>query len=325
LKKKAFITGIAGQDGSYLAELLTKKGYKVFGIIRRNSTVEHQKSRLEHLDKDVEISYGDLLNESSLHQLLKKIQPNEIYNLAAQSHVRVSFEIPQFTIKTNALGVANILEAYRLNSRNAKFYQASSSEMFGRSVDKDGYQRETTPFQPTSPYGCAKVFAFNMVKHYRIAYKLFACNGILFNHESPRRGSNFVTNKVVKTAVRIKLGLEKKLKLGNINSYRDWGHSKDYVEAMRLILNYKKPDDWVIATGQTRSVKQMTDYVFNKLKLNKKKHIFIDKKYFRPEELKYLRGDSTKAKKYLKWKPNYRFEEMLDEMIDFWMDHYERS
>ncbi len=325
MKKKAFITGIAGQDGSYLAELLTKKGYKVFGIIRRNSTVEHQKSRLEHLDKDVEISYGDLLNESSLHQLLKKIQPNEIYNLAAQSHVRVSFEIPQFTIKTNALGVANILEAYRLNSRNAKFYQASSSEMFGRSVDKDGYQRETTPFQPTSPYGCAKVFAFNMVKHYRIAYKLFACNGILFNHESPRRGSNFVTNKVVKTAVRIKLGLEKKLKLGNINSYRDWGHSKDYVEAMRLILNYKKPDDWVIATGQTRSVKQMTDYVFNKLKLNKKKHIFIDKKYFRPEELKYLRGDSTKAKKYLKWKPNYRFEEMLDEMIDFWMDHYERS
>ena len=325
MKKKAFITGIAGQDGSYLAELLTKKGYKVYGIIRRNSTVEHQKSRLEHLEKNVEISYGDLLNESSLHHLLKKIKPHEIYNLAAQSHVRVSFEIPQFTIKTNALGVANILEAYRLNCKEAKFYQASSSEMFGRSVDKDGYQRETTPFQPTSPYGCAKVFAFNMVKHYRFAYKLFACNGILFNHESPRRGSNFVTNKVVKTAVRIKLGLENKLKLGNIHAYRDWGHSKDYVEAMRLILNYKKPEDWVVATGQTRSVKQMTDYVFKKLNLDTKKYISIDKKYFRPEELKYLRGDSKKVKKHLKWKPKYKFEEMLDEMIDFWMDHFQHN
>ena len=325
MKKKAFITGIAGQDGSYLAELLSKKNYKVYGIIRRNSTVEHQKSRLEHLDRNVEISYGDLLNESSLHHLLKKIQPHEIYNLAAQSHVRVSFEIPQFTIKTNALGVANILEAYRLNCSKAKFYQASSSEMFGRSVDKDGYQRETTPFQPTSPYGCSKVFAFNMVKHYRIAYKLFASNGILFNHESPRRGSNFVTNKVVKTAVRIKLGLENKLKLGNIYAFRDWGHSKDYVEAMRLILNYKKADDWVVATGQTRSVKQMTDYVFKKLKLDTKKHISIDKKYFRPEELKYLRGDCTKVKKYLKWKPKYKFEEMLDEMIDFWMDYFQKN
>ena len=325
MKKKAFITGIAGQDGSYLAELLTKKGYKVYGIIRRNSTVEHQKSRLEHLDKNVEISYGDLLNEASLHQLLKKIKPHEIYNLAAQSHVRVSFEIPQFTIKTNALGVANILEAYRLNCPKAKFYQASSSEMFGRSVDKDGYQRETTPFQPTSPYGCAKVFAYNMVKHYRFAYKLFTCNGILFNHGSPRRGSNFVTNKVVKSAVRIKLGLENKLKLGNIHAYRDWGHSKDYVEAMRLILNYKKPDDWVVATGQTRSVKQMTDYVFKKLKLDKNKHIFIDKKYFRPEELKYLRGDCSKVKKYLKWKPKYKFEEMLEEMIEFWMNHFQRN
>mgnify|MGYP001215356278 FL=1 len=325
MKKIAFITGIAGQDGSYLAESLIKKNYKVYGIIRRNSVIEHQKSRLDHLNNKINVSYGDLLNESSLHNLLRKIKPHEIYNLAAQSHVKISFEIPQFTIKTNALGVVNILEAYRLNCPKAKFYQASSSEMFGRSVDKDGYQRETTPFQPTSPYGCAKVFAFNIVKHYRIAYKLFASNGILFNHESPRRGSNFVTNKVVKTAVKIKLGLEKKLELGNIHAFRDWGHSKDYVEAMRLILNYKKADDWVIATGQTRSVKQMTDYVFNKLRLNKKKYIFINKKYFRPEELKYLRGDSSKAKKYLKWKPKYKFEKMLDEMIDFWMDYYERS
>ena len=203
--------------------------------------------------------------------------------------MRVSFEIPQFTIKTNALGVANILEAYRLNCKDAKFYQASSSEMFGRSVDKDGYQRETTPFQPTSPYGCAKVFAFNMVKHYRFAYKLFACNGILFNHRSHVEDL-ILSLKVVKTAVRIKLGLENKLKLGNIYAYRDWGHSKDYVEAMRLILNYKRPEDWVVATGQTRSVKQMTDYVFKKLNLDTKKYISIDKKYFRPEELKYLRG-----------------------------------
>ena len=325
MKKKAFITGIAGQDGSYLAELLLKKNYKVYGILRRNSTVEHQKSRLEHLEKKIELCYGDLLNESSLHALLKKIKPDEIYNLAAQSHVRVSFEIPQFTIKTNALGVANILEAYRINCPKAKFYQASSSEMFGRSVDKDGYQRETTPFQPTSPYGCAKVFAFNMVKHYRIAYKLFASNGILFNHESPRRGSNFVTNKVIKTAVRIKLGLERNLFLGNIHSFRDWGHSKDYVEAMRLILNNKSADDFVIATGQSRSVKQLTDYVFKKLKLDPKKYIKINKKYFRPEELKYLRGDASKARKILKWKPKYKFEAMLDEMIQFWLDHYERN
>ena len=213
MKKIAFITGIAGQDGSYLAESLIKKNYKVYGIIRRNSVIEHQKSRLDHLNNKINVSYGDLLNESSLHNLLRKIKPHEIYNLAAQSHVKISFEIPQFTIKTNALGVVNILEAYRLNCPKAKFYQASSSEMFGRSVDKDGYQRETTPFQPTSPYGCAKVFAFNIVKHYRIAYKLFASNGILFNHESPRRGSNFVTNKVVKTAVKIKLGLEKKIRI----------------------------------------------------------------------------------------------------------------
>lgn len=320
--KKAFITGIAGQDGSYLSERLLQKGYKVYGIIRRNSTVEHQKNRIEHLGKKVELSYGDLLNNSSLNKLLKLIKPNEIYNLAAQSHVRISFDIPEFTVKTNALGVLNLLEAYKNNCNKARFYQASSSEMFGRSVDKDGYQRETTPFEPTSPYGCAKVFGFNIVKHYRNAYRLFACNGILFNHESPRRGSNFVTNKVVKTAVEIKLGLAKKLEVGNIHAYRDWGHSKDYVEAMRLILNYRKPDDYVIATGKTHSVKQMIDYVFKKLDLKTEKFLKINKKFFRAEELKYLRGDSSKAKKVLNWKPNYTFETMLDEMIDSWLKYY---
>ena len=324
-KKIAFITGIAGQDGSYLSELLLKKNYKVYGIIRRNSVVEHQKNRLDHISNKINLIYGDLMNESSISSLLKKIKPDEIYNLAAQSHVRISFEIPEFTVKTNALGVLNLLQAYKNETPNSKFYQASSSEMFGRSVDKDGYQRETTSMEPTSPYGCSKVFAYNMVKHYRYAYNLFCCNGILFNHESPRRGSNFVTNKVVKNAVKIKLGKEKKLELGNIYSFRDWGHSKDYVKAMNLILNYKIADDWVIATGMTRSVNQMVNYVFKKLKLSKKKYVRINKKYFRPEELKYLRGDSSKAKKLLKWKPEYSFEEMLDEMIDFWIQHYTKT
>ncbi|MFL2886649.1 MAG: GDP-mannose 4,6-dehydratase [Candidatus Pelagibacter sp.] len=325
MKKKAFITGVAGQDGSYLTELLLNKNYKVYGIVRRNSVVEHQKNRLDHLSKGLELIYGDLLNESSISQLLKKIKPNEIYNLAAQSHVRISFDIPEFTAKTNAIGVLNLLQAYRHESPNSKFYQASSSEMFGRSVDKDGFQRETTPLEPTSPYGCAKVFAYNLVKHYRNAYKLFACNGILFNHESPRRGSNFVTNKVVKNSVKIYLGLQEKLEVGNIHAYRDWGHAKDYVKAMNKILNYKKADDWVVATGKTRSVDQMINYVFQKLKLNKKKHLKINKKFFRPEELKYLRGDSKKARKLLKWKPEYTFEKMLDEMIEFWFEFYKKN
>ena len=325
MKKKAFITGISGQDGSYLTELLIKKNYKVYGIVRRNSVVEHQKNRLDHLSKDLELIYGDLLNESSISQLLKKIKPNEIYNLAAQSHVRISFDIPEFTAKTNAIGVLNLLQAFKNESPKSRFYQASSSEMFGRSVDKDGFQRETTPLEPTSPYGCSKVFAYNLVKHYRYAYKLFACNGILFNHESPRRGANFVTNKVVKNSVRIALGLQKTLEVGNIHAYRDWGHAKDYVRAMNMIINYKKADDWVVATGKARSVGQMIDYVFKKLNLNRKKHLRINKKFFRPEELKYLQGDSSKTRKYLKWKPEYTFEGMLDEMLDFWLDFYKNN
>ena len=325
MKKTAFITGIGGQDGSYLTELLLKKNYKVYGIIRRNSVVEHQKNRIDHLSKNLDIVYGDLLNESSISQLLKKIKPREIYNLAAQSHVRISFDLPEFTAKTNAIGVLNLLQAYKNESPNSKFYQASSSEMFGRSVDKDGFQRETTPFEPTSPYGCSKVFAYNLVKHYRFAYKLFACNGILFNHESPRRGSNFVTNKVVKNSVKISLGLQKLLEVGNIHSYRDWGHAKDYVRAMNKILNYKKADDWVIATGKARSVGQMIDYVFKKLKLSKKKHLRINKKFFRPEELKYLQGDSSKARKLLNWKPEHTFENMLNEMIDYWINFYKKN
>ena len=316
--KKAFITGIAGQDGSYLSEYLLKKGYEVHGLIRRNSVPEHQSSRLDFDQKNLHTHYGDLLDEACLFKLISEIKPDEIYNLAAQSHVRISFDIPQFTAKTNAIGVLNLLEAYRLNAPNAKFYQASSSEMFGVSVDSDGFQRETTPFKPVSPYGCAKVFGFNISNNYKKAYKLHIVNGILFNHESPRRGSNFVTNKVVKTAVEIKKGLKQKLELGNMDSYRDWGHSKDYVRAMHMILNNDKPDNYVVATGKTFSVREMVMYVFGKLNLDFNKHVFQNPKYLRPEELPYLKGDSSKLRSDFDWKPEYTFESMLDEMIEFW-------
>ena len=289
MKKKAFITGISGQDGSYLSELLLKKNYEVYGIVRRNSITEHQRNRLSHLDNKIELSYGDLTDKSSLDKSLSTIKPDEIYNLGAQSHVRVSFEIPNFTFQTNAIGVFNILESMKQFSPKSKFYQASSSEMFGRSVDADGFQREDTRFEPTSPYGCAKVFSYNLTKHYRKAYKLFTVNGILFNHESKRRGSNFVTTKVIKTAIRIKNNLEKKLVLGNIDSSRDWGHSKDYVRAMHLILSQDVADDYVVATGQTRSVRQLCEYVFKKLDLDLNKHLEISEKFMRPEELPYLK------------------------------------
>jgi len=320
MKKKAFITGINGQDGSYLAELLVEKDYEVYGIVRRNSIAEHQESRIDHLvGKGVETSYGDLLDVSSLERLIRTIQPDEIYNIAAQSHVRISMDIPQFTVQTNALGLLNILEAHKNNCPSARFYQASSSEMFGRSVDTDGYQRETTPMHPTSPYGCTKVFGFNMVQHYRNAYKLFASNGILFNHESPRRGSNFVTNKVVKSAVEISKGLRDKLPLGNLDAFRDWGHSKDYVRAMHMILNHTEPDDFVCATGVTRSVGDMCKYVFGKLDLDYKDYVTQDERYMRAEELKYLKGDATKLRMTFDWEPEYTFETMMDEMIDFWL------
>ena len=321
--KKAFITGIAGQDGSYLAEYLLGMGYEVHGIIRRNSVPENQQSRLEDVRGNIHVTYGDLLDQSSIEHLLDRVQPDEIYNIAAQSHVRISYDIPQFTTQTNALGVLNVLEAYRRSCPTAKFYQASSSEMFGSSVDADGYQRESTPMTPVSPYGCTKVFGYNIVRNYRNAYKLHASNGILFNHESPRRGSNFVTNKVVKTAVEIYLGYKKDLVLGNLDAYRDWGHSKDYVRAMHLILQQPQAGDWVVATGETRSVRDMCEYVFSKLNMDYKDHVKQDNKFLRPEELPYLKGDPSRIKA-LGWTPEYTFESMMDEMIEYWTTQISR-
>lgn len=320
MAKKAFITGIAGQDGSYLAEYLLGLGYEVYGIVRRNSVPEHQQSRINFVRENLHVHYGDLMDVSGLERLLQQIKPDEIYNLAAQSHVRISYDIPQFTGHVNALGALNLLEAFRNACPDAKYYQASSSEMFGSAVDSDGYQRETTPFHPVSPYGCAKVYAFNITHNYRKAYKLHATNGILFNHESPRRGSNFVTNKVVKGAVMIKKGLDDRLELGNMDSFRDWGHSKDYVRAMHLIINHSVPDDFVVATGETHSVREMTDYVFSKVGLDYKEFVFQNPKYLRPEELPYLRGDCTKLKSTFDWQPEYTFYSLMDEMVDFWMD-----
>jgi GDPmannose 4,6-dehydratase len=320
MTKKVLITGISGQDGSYLAEHLLELGYEVHGIIRRSSVSENQDSRIKHLSDRITTHYGDMMDLPSLTRIVVQVQPDEIYNLAAMSHVRISFDIPAFTIQTNGIGVLNILEVYRMFAPNAKFYQASSSEMFGNSVDEDGIQRLTTPMKPVSPYGCAKLLAFNLVRHYRHAYGLHACNGILFNHESPRRGSNFVTNKVVKSAVEIKKGLRDKLELGNLDSYRDWGHSKDYVKAMHKIVNHDTADEWMISTGETWSVRDLVQYVFDKLDLDWKEYVVQNPKFMRPEELKYLKGDSTRSREELDWQPEYTFHSMLDEMIDSWMN-----
>lgn len=292
--KKALIVGIAGQDGSYLAEHLLKEGYEVHGTVRRNSTPEHQESRIHHLGVQVETHYGDLTDQHSLESVIRRCQPDEIYNLGAQSHVRISFELPQFTTQVNALGVLNLLTAVRLAAPEARIYQASSSEMFGDSVDSDQFQRETTPMTPVSPYGCAKLYGYHLVRNYRKSYGLFAANGILFNHESPRRGANFVTSKVVRAACEIKMGQRDRLELGNMDSSRDWGHSRDYVRAMVMILNHETPDDFVVATGQTHTVRELVSGVFGRLDLNYLDFTVQNPKYLRPEELPYLKGDATK-------------------------------
>jgi GDPmannose 4,6-dehydratase len=320
--KKALITGINGQDGSYLAEFLLKKGYEVFGTLKRNSVAENQTARLDKVYDRIKLFYADLTDLSSLISVIQKTQPNEIYNLAAQSHVRISFDQPIYTAQVTGVGTLNMLEAVRLIKPDAKVYQASSSEMFGNSIDFDGFQRETTAMYPVSPYGCAKVYSYNICRNYRNSYNMFISNGILFNHESPRRGTNFVTNKVVKEAVKIKLGLSNKLTLGNLDATRDWGHAKDYVEAMWMILQLENPDDYVCATGISHSVKELCEYVFGKLELDYQDYVVMDKKFLRPEELNDLKGDPTKLKKHTEWKPTYTFETMLDEMIEYWLDFY---
>ena len=322
--KKALITGINGQDGSYLTEFLLEKGYEVHGILKRNSVAENQTARLDdvyHIIKD-NLYYADMTDMASLIRVLQEVQPDEIYHLAAQSHVRISFDQPIYTAQVVAIGTMNLLEAVRLICPEARLYQASSSEMFGNSIDGDGFQRETTPMNPVSPYGCAKVFGYNLVRNYRNSYGLFVSNGILFNHESPRRGTNFVTNKVVKEAVKIKLGKTDKLMLGNLDAARDWGHAKDYVYCMWLMLQHDVPDDFVCSTGVSHTVKELVEYVFGKLDLDWKQYVGQDEKFMRPEELNVLKGDCSKAKKVLGWKHNYTFETMLDEMIKHWEKKY---
>ena len=319
MSKKAFITGITGQDGSYLSEHLLNLGYEVFGLVRRNSVTEHQVTRIDKLRSSLNLFYGDLLDQSSIDKNLKKIKPDEIYNLASQSHVRVSYDVPQFTVQTNALGVVNLLESVKIHCPNAKIYQASSSEMFGNSKDSDGMQRESTPMHPVSPYGCSKLFSYSLIRNYRKAFNLFASNGILFNHESPRRATNFVTTKIVSTAIQIKKGNMKYLELGNLDSQRDWGHSKDYVKAMHLILKHDEADDFIISTGKTKSIRDFCNIIFSKLDMNYEDYVKINPKFIRPEELNYLCGDSSKAKKVLGWKPEYSFESMVDEILEHFL------
>ncbi len=314
--KKALITGINGQDGSYLAEFLLEKGYEVHGVLKRNSVSENQTARLDDVFDKLHLYYGDLEDLSSLIHILQKVQPEEVYNLAAQSHVRISFDVPIYTACATGLGVLNMFEACRIACPDAKIYQASSSEMFGNCIDDDGFQRETTPMQPVSPYGCAKVFAYNIGRNYRHSYNMFISNGILFNHESPRRGSNFVTNKVVKGACAIKMGEQDKLALGNLDASRDWGHAKDYVEAMWMMLQQEEPDDFVCATGISHTVRDLCEYTFKVLDMNYKEYIMTDEKYLRPEELEDLKGDSTKMREKLGWKPRYTFDIMINEMIE---------
>ncbi len=315
--KKAFITGITGQDGSYLAEFLLCKGYEIHGLIRRASTFNTD--RIDHLYRDfhdpearVYLHYGDLSVSGQLTDLLQEIRPDEIYHLGAQSHVRVSFDMPEYTGDITGLGTLRLLEAIRKTRIQARFYQASSSEMFGAAPPP---QSESTPFQPQSPYAAAKVYAYYIVRNYRNAYNLFAANGILFNHESPRRGETFVTRKITRAATRIKLGLQQKLFLGNLEAKRDWGFAGDYVEAMWLMLQQEKPDDYVIATGETHSVREFAEKVFEKLDLDYQKYVAVDARYFRPTEVDVLLGDAGRARKALNWAPKVSFDRLIDMMI----------
>ena len=316
--RKALITGITGQDGSYLAEFLLTRGYEVHGLIRRASTFNTE--RIDHLYTDphdpntkIYLHYGDLSDSGQLTNLIYNIQPEEVYHLGAQSHVRVSFDMPEYTGDITGIGTTRMLEAIRRSGIKTTFYQASSSEMFGASPPP---QNENTSFRPRSPYGAAKVYAFWMVANYREAYKIYACNGILFNHESPRRGETFVTRKITRSLARIKLGLERKVYLGNLDARRDWGYAGDYVEAMWLMLQQNEPDDYVIATGESHSVREFLEEAFSYQGLDWKDYVEIDPRYFRPTDVGYLQGDASKARKRLKWQPKVHFKELVKLMVD---------
>jgi GDPmannose 4,6-dehydratase len=319
MSKRALITGITGQDGSFLTELLLQKDYEVYGIIRRSSSFNT--SRIDHLYQDpheagtrLRLVFGDLNDSSSLNTIIRQTKPDEIYNLGAQSHVRVSFDVPEYTAEVTALGTVRLLEAIREIGIQPKFYQASSSELFGKTLETP--QSETTPFYPRSPYGCAKAYAYHITVNYREAYGLFACNGILFNHESERRGETFVSRKITRAATRIKLGLQEKLYLGNLDARRDWGYAADYVEAMWLMMQADQPDDYVIATGVTHSVRDFLEAAFGHLDLDWEKFVEIDPRYYRPAEVDLLRGDASKARKLLGWQPRVSFSEMVKLMVD---------
>jgi GDPmannose 4,6-dehydratase len=322
--KKALITGITGQDGSYLADLLLEKGYEVHGVIRRASSFNT--SRIDHLYKDPHVNgvrlflhYGDICDSTNLIRLLYRLQPDEVYHLAAQSHVRVSFDIPEYTADTTAVGTVRILEAIREAGIKARFYQASSSEMFGKVLETP--QKETTPFYPRSPYGCAKVYAHWITLNYRESYDLFACSGILFNHESPRRGETFVTRKISRSAASIAAGLEDELYLGDLDPKRDWGYAKEYVEAMWLMLQQDQPDDYVIATGETHTVQEFVEEAFQHVGLDWKKYVKFDERYTRPAEVDLLVGDASKAERDLGWKPQTTFRELVKLMVDADVEH----
>ena len=318
MSKRALITGITGQDGSYLTELLLSKGYEVYGIIRRASSFNTE--RIDNLYSDphtkpkLKLVYGDLSDSSSLAEIIHSTEPAEIYNLGAQSHVRVSFDVPEYTGEVTGMGTQRLLEAIRRTGCKARFYQASSSEMFGKVAEIP--QKETTPFHPRSPYACAKVYSYWLTVNYRESYNIFGCNGILFNHESPRRGETFVTRKITRAAARIKLGLQNKIYLGNTDAKRDWGFAGDFVEAMWLMLQQEKPDDYVVATGETHSVKEFLEETFSLLDLDWKKYVEFDPKYLRPAEVELLLGDYSKAKKILNWKPKVTFKQLVKMMVD---------
>ena len=320
--KKALITGINGQDGSYLAEFLLEKGYDVHGIVKRNSIPENQTTRIQSIWSDIKFNlyHADMCDMASLLNVVNKVQPDEIYNLAAQSHVAISFDLPIYTLDVVGAGVLNLLEVIKHTGSDAKLYQASSSEMFGNSIDDDGFQREKTPMKPVSPYACSKLLSYNLVNCYRDSYDIFASNGILFNHESPRRGINFITNKVAMGAAKIKKGIAKELFIGNLDSTRDWGHAKDYVKIMWQLLQLDEPGDFVCATGVSHSVRELCQYAFSHVGLDYREHVKQDPRFFRPNELHNLKGCTKKLQTKIDLKLEYTFESMIDEMVEYWMD-----